>query len=188
MQAKDDASAELAGGWQKLKDAQEAAEKEQAKAIQQAEDLKAAAQRELESAQKATSEAQEKGYQETMSTYTLAIRLVLVFAVILGLIEVIKNWYIIGMYYYCYTEFRDAYGSFAATAVAVPAVVIFAGAYFAPWSNCDRHEYYFGLSIRLILLVWLFATADAVSIKTALITIYLSCFVVGLCRWMLNKA
>lgn len=185
-QAETDAKAALADGWNKLDKAKKAAEKEQDDERQQAENLKEEVQRELDAAKKATSEAAEKGYQDAMSNYKMVIRFVLIFAAFLGLIEMVKHWYIINLYYDWYIDFNDSYGLFAAAGVATAAVVIFSISYFAVWSACDSQEYYLGLSIRLMLLVWLFAAANAVPANAAAIIIYLSCVVVGIVRWMIN--
>lgn len=193
-QAQDDAAAALADGWQKLEDSQKAAKKEQDDERQRIEALKKSAQREFESAQNAKKEAQERGYKESLNNYTMVIRLVIIFAGFLGLIELIKHWYIINLYYDWYVNITAAYGIFAAAAVAVAAVGIFAGAYFMPWSECDKYEYYLGLAIRLMLLIWLFAMADNINavfssdkgIAAAVAVIILS-VVIAVFRWLINK-
>lgn len=184
-QAEADAAAALADGWKELEKAKDKANKEADDNRQQAEDLKAEAQKELESTKKITAEAQEKGYHDTVSTYRLAIYAMMLFCVVLGLVEIYKHWYIFEVYYNWCIEFNAAYGNVAAAGVAVSILGAFAGAYFLPIQDDDGQ--YLGLTIRLILLVLLFALADTIKADNAAKILLASCLVVGLIRWRMPK-
>lgn len=169
--------------------AKKEADKELAAARQQVEDIKEEVQRELAAAQNATAEAAKKGYHDAASTYTLVIRFVIFYCVIFGLTEVIKHRYIFDVYIDLCTFLIIHIGFVPALTVTAAAVGIFVVVYFAPWGDCDdKEEYYLGLSIRLMLLIWLYTMADAVADTTAAIIIYLSCIIVGIVRWKFHKA
>lgn len=171
-----------------LKDSKKEADKELAAARQHIEDLKEEAQRELVAAQNATAEAAKKGYREVISNYAFVVRCMIFFCGIFGLSEVIKHRYIFGVYADWYTWLISHIGFALAFAVGVAAVGIFATTYFAPWSDCNKQEYYLGLAMRLMILILLYTMADAVADTTAAIIIYLSCIVVGIVRWMIRNA
>lgn len=187
-QAQIDAKAELADGWKELENSKKEAEKEREEARQHIKDLKEEAQRELAAAQNATAEAAKKGYREVVSNYALVVRCMIFFCSIFGLSEVIKHRYIFGVYADWYAWLISHIGFIPAFAVGVVIVGIFAVTYFAQWNDCDKQEYYFGLAMRLLLLICLYTMADAVADTTAAIVIYMSCIVVGILRWMVSHA
>lgn len=189
QQAEADAAAALADGWKELEDSKKAADKELAAAHQYIKDLKEEAQRELAAAQTATEKAAAKGYRNAVSNYALVIRFMIFFCGIFGLSEVIKHRYILGVYADWYTWLISRIGFVPAFAVGVGTVGIFVTTYLVPWGDyCDKQEYYLGLAMRLMVLIWLYTMADAVADTTAAVIIYMSCVVVGILRWMVSRA
>lgn len=188
-QAQIDAKAELADGWKELEDSKKEAEKEREEARQHIKDLKEEAQRELAAAQTATEKAAAKGYHNAVSNYALVIRFMIFFCGIFGLSEVIKHRYILGVYADWYTWLISRIGFVPAFAVGMGTVGIFVTTYLAPWGDyCNKQEYYLGLAMRLMVLIWLYTMADAVADTTAAVVIYMSCIVVGILRWMVSHA
>ena len=189
QQAEADAAAALADGWKELEDSKKAVDKELAAAHQYIKDLKEEAQRELAAAQNATEKAAAKGYHNAVSNYAIVIRFMIFFCGIFALSEVIKHRYIMGVYADWYTWLISRIGFVPAFAVGMGTVGIFVTTYLAPWGDyCNKQEYYLGLAMRLMVLIWLYTMADAVADTTAAVVIYMSCIVVGILRWMVSHA